>query len=279
MQYPSSLQFVKTKDGIKVSRIKNSKYSPDIWAMSYLLNEDIAQGHTAKAIHLDVTEPTEILRLYFLPKIFSGFYFLPDVTSRAEEIIIKIKNKEYVTYKHDYKFKDRGTKDKQESLLEEYIFRNLSQCLCGDFKADRTGIRQYPANFFNGSVKESNRIGGKFWVDILTVNKLDQLSVIELKAGHNIPLDLFIQAIDYGIFAHLFKEHIAGYGFINNRNVLVKKVAVYLVAERFHPAIIGDKRTCGVISRLKDNKLFDIHLIQFEKEGYTMKSSRKIPCV
>lgn len=204
---------------------------------------------------------------------------MPDVTKRAEEIIIKIKNKEYVTYEHDYKFKDRGTKDKQESLLEDYIFSNLSQCLCGEFKVDRAGIRQFPANFFNRSVKKSNRKGEKFWIDILTVNKSNQLSVIELKAGHNVPLDLFIQAIDYGIFVHLFKEHIADYKFINNRNILVNKVAVYLVAERFHPAIIGDKKTRGVISRLQDNKLFDIHLIQFEKEGYVVKSSRKIPCV
>ncbi len=279
MQYPSSLQFTKVKDGIKVRRIKDSKYSPDIWAMSYLLNEDVAQGCTVKTVHLDAKDPTEILRLYFLPKIFSGFTFLPDVTKKAEEIIVKIKNKEYVTYEHDYKFKDRGTKDKQESLLEEYIFKNLSQCLCGDFNTDRIGIRQFPANFFSRSVKESNRVGGKFWVDILTVNKLNQLSVIELKAGHNVPLDLFIQAIDYGIFAHLFKEHIADYKFINNKNTLVNKVAVYLVAERFHPAIVGDKKTHGVISRLKDNRLFDVHLIQFEKEGCVMKGSKEILCV
>jgi hypothetical protein len=105
------------------------------------------------------------------------------------------------------------------------------------------------------------------------------LSIIELKAGHNVPLDLLIQAIDYGIFAHLFKEHIADCRFINNRNILANKVAVYLVAEIFHPAIVGDKKTRGVISRLKDNKLFNIQLIQFEKEGYVMKNSRKITCV
>ncbi len=278
MHYPSSLQLNKIKDGIKVKRIKNSKYSPDIWAMSYLLNESIAQGCLGQAIHLNVTEPTEILRLYFLPKIFSGYSFLPDVTKKAEKIISKIKKKEYVTYGHDYIFKNRGTKDKQESLLEDYIFNNLSQCFCGAFKADKIGIRQYPANFFRGSVKESNRVGRKFWVDILTVNKLNQLSVIELKAGHNVPLDLFIQAIDYGIFAHLFKEHIADSSFINNRNILDNKVAVYLVAERFHPAIVGDKKTQGITSRLKDNKFFDIHLIQFEKEGNVMKGSKEIPC-
>ncbi len=278
MQYPSSLQFTKTKNGIRVEHIKDSKYNSEIWAMSYLMNEGMAQDGVVNTIKVNVKEPSKILRLYFLPKIFSGFNFSPDVTTRAEEIIIKIKKKEYITYGHDYTFKDRGTKDKLESLLEEYIFNNLSGCLCKEFKVNGIGIRQFPANFFDGVIEESTRIGKKFWVDILTVNELNQLSVIELKSGPNVPLDLFIQAIDYGIFAHLFKEHIADYPFIRNKDILANKVAIYLVAERFHPAIIGDEKTSGVVSRLKDNELFDIHLMQFEKEGCKVKHSKEILC-
>ncbi len=274
MQYPSSLHFTEIKDGIKVRCIKNSKYSPDIWAMSYLLNKNVVQGRTAKAIHFDVTVPTDILRLYFLPKIFSGFSFLPDVTRRAEEIILRIKKREYITYAHDYKFEDRGTKDKLESLLEKYIFDNQSTCLCEEFKADG-GIRQFPANFFDGVIEKSTRIGKKFWVDILTVNKSNQLSVMELKSGSNAPLDLLIQAIDYGIFAHLFKKHIADYPFIKNKDILSNKVAIYLVAEKFHPAITGNK---GVAREIRKNPFFNIHLIQIERKGCSIKSSKEILC-
>ena len=266
-----------------MKRIKDGKYySPDIWAISYLLNEEVSWECTVRTIELDKRldeiKPTEILRLYFLPKIFVGFSFLPDVRDKAKEIIGKIKNKEYVTYKHDCSLRKRGTKNKIESKIEEDLFNNLSLRLQEYFDADGIGMRQFPANFFNGSIREKDRVGEKFWIDILSVNKSNQLSVIELKADRNTPLDLFIQAIDYGIFAYLFRDSIADYPFINNKK-LVKKVSVYLIAEKFHPAIVGDEKIRGVCSCLRNNDFFDIHLIQFEKEGNKIENSKEIRCV
>jgi len=279
MRYPSSLKFTELKNGVKVERVKQSKYNSVIWAMSYLLNESAFRGSAVKIIDLgEVKDPTDTLRLFFLPRIFKGFTFYPDVTEQAESIIKKINNKEYITYGKNYDLKKRGTKNKQESLLEEYISNNLP-CLSHQFNKDSIAIRQFPANFFNGSISELNRAGDKFWIDILSVNKLNQLSVVELKAGHNVPLDLFIQAIDYGIFAYLFREWIAGTHNIKNRNIIGNKVAVYLVAEKFHPAIVGDKKTYGVCSCLQRNIFFDIHLIQFEKDGHVLENAKEMACI
>ena len=279
MQYPSSLKFSKVENGIKMKRIKEGKYSPDIWAMSYSLNEGLCEGKDIISVYVNPKDTTEILRTYFLPQVFRGFQFLPDINKKAEGIIDKVMNKEFVTYEHDYKFKVRGTKNKQESLLERYIFNNLSRCFGKEFKNNKIGLRQFPANIFSKIIKKSSRKGRKFWIDILTVNSLNHLSVIELKAGQNAPLDLFIQSIDYGIFAHLFKEHISDYPFIKNKRILSNKVAIYLVAEKFHPAITGGVKIKGITSRLKTNELFDIHLIQFKKKGSRLSHFEEIICI
>ena len=160
--------------------------------------------------------------------------------------------------------------------LRLIFFKNLSNCFNDEFKKDAHGLRQFPANIFEGKVEKTKRISKKFWIDILTVNKNNQLSVIELKVGKNAPLDLFIQAIDYGVFAYLFREHISKYPFINNKHIINKKVAMYIIAERFHPAIIGNK---GVAREIRKNPLFDIHLIQIVRKGYRIKSSKEILCI
>ena len=276
MKYPSAIKFAENKDGIKVGYKKDSKYNLDIWAISYILNKNIFKNNSIKTIQLDSIDGTMILRIYFLQKLFRGFKFLPDVNVKAEDILEKIKKKKYITYPHDYKFPKRGTKNEQESMPEAGIFKNLSKCFNDEFKKDEHGLRQFPANIFEGKVEKTKRISRKFWIDILTVNKNNQLSVIELKVGNNAPLDLFIQAIDYGVFAYLFREHISKYPFINNKRITNRKVAIYIVAEKFHPAIIGKK---GVAREIRKNPLFDIHLIQIKRKGCSMKSSKEILCI
>ena len=49
------------------------------------------------------------------------------------------------------------------------------------------------------------------------------LSPIELKVGGNIPLDLFAQGMDYGIYCHLFKKHIIENWFSNGNNYSVQE--------------------------------------------------------
>lgn len=268
MQYPSSIKFIKAGNGIIASYRKNSKYNLDVWAISYLLNENHFITDKTNIVQLDLRDATMALRAYYLPRIIKNIAFEPDVTARASKIIDEIKNGKYITYEKNYAFKEHGTKVTKESQLEKKISNNLAKYFNRDFSANTKRIRQFPANMFDGSISENNRISRKFWVDILTVNKEDQLSVIELKAGGNAPLDLFIQAIDYGIFCHLFKTRIAGYPFIDNERIISKKVAVYMIAEKFHPAIIGDKNHKGIIQLIQKNDILDIILIRIkEKNG------------
>ncbi len=277
MKYPLSIEFIGREGKLNVSYNKTSKYNLDIWAISYLLNENKFMSGGTNVVQLDLRDLTMSLRSYFLPKIIKNLEFSPDVTARATKIIDEIKSGRYITYENDYSFKRRGTKVTKESKLEKNIFENLSKYFKEEFNSDEKGIRQFPANMFDGSVSEKNRISRKFWIDILTVNRDNQLSVLELKAGGNAPLDLFIQAIDYGIFCYLFKDHIASYPFINNKQIINKKVAVYMIAENFHPAIIGGKNHKGIIPLIQKNEFLDVILMEIKEKNGRIEVAQRYP--
>jgi len=260
--YPGELKFTQTPSGAKVEYpaaiIK--KRSPDIWALKYLLDQELYSSKGKNTITLGKTDPTMALRLHFMPKIFSSVAFTAkdDFELQAKEIINNI-NKKYKTYEHD--FEKRGTKPYPESLLETNIWDTLNTCFGNEFPKSGYGIRQFPANIFDSKINEKTRVTRKFWIDILTVNIANQLAVLELKAGGNASLDLLAQAIDYGIFCHLFKEHIAKCWFPEISTLSKNKVAVYCIAEEFHPALIDNK---GIKSLIRPNDFMDIVFIQTE---------------
>ena len=257
--YPAALKFNETLSGVEVKYPSKiiKKRSPDIWALKYLLDKGRYNINGNNAIVLDKIDPTMDLRLHFMPKIFASAIFKVKENSKpqASDIMCGI-NKQYITYTHD--FKKRGTKPYPESLLENSIWNSMDRCFGDEFPKARCGLRQFPANIFNGQINEKRRVTRKFWIDILTINSSNQLSVLELKAGGNALLDLLAQAIDYGVFCHLFKEHIAKYWF-PEAHKLANKVAVYCIAEKFHPALIDDK---GIKSLIQPNQVMDIIFIQ-----------------
>jgi hypothetical protein len=258
--YPRGLKFIQIPSGIRVEYPSAiiKKRSPDIWALKYLLDKELYNFKGKNTITLGKTDPTMALRLHFMPKIFSGATFATkdDFKSQAKEIICNV-TKQYKTYERD--FKKRGTKPYPESLLETNIWNTLGRCFGNEFLKSSYGVRQFPANIFKGQVKEETRVTRKFWIDILTVNAANQLSVIELKAGGNASLDLLAQAIDYGIFCHLFKEHIEKCWFPDTDKLSKNKVAIYCIAEKFHPALIDDE---GIKALIRPNEIMDIIFIQ-----------------
>lgn len=267
MEYPKSVKFIESNGKLNVSYNKASRYNLDIWAISYLLNKGSFISTGTNVVELDLRDLTMSLRSYFLSKIIKNLEFAPDVAERATQIIGEIKSGRYITYDRNYNFKERGTKITKESKLEKDICENLGKYFKEEFSIGVRVMRQFPANMFDGSPTEKNRVSRKFWIDILTVNRDNQLSVLELKAGGNASLDLFIQAIDYGIFCYLFKEHMAHYPFINNEQIINKKVTVYMIAERFHPAIIGGKGYQGIIPVIQKNEFLDIILIEITQKN------------
>lgn len=258
--YPGELKFTQMPSGIKVecpaAIIK--KRSPDVWALKHLLDKGLYNLKGKNTITLGNVDPTMALRLHFMPKIFAGASFTAkdDFKLQAKDIICNV-NKQYKTY--DCNFKERGTKPYPESLLETSIWNTMDTCFGKEFPKPGYGVRQFPANIFDGQINEKARITRKFWIDILTVNTAGQLSVLELKAGDNASLDLLAQAIDYGVFCHLFKKHIAKCWFPEISKASKSKVAVYCIAEKFHPALIDDK---GIKSLIQPNDFMDIVFIK-----------------
>lgn len=258
--YPGELKFTQVPSGIKVGYPATiiKKRSPDIWALKYLLDKGLYDSKGRNTVTLGKIDPTMALRLHFLPKIFPGVAFNAenDLKSLSKDIISNV-NKRYKTYERD--FTKRGTKQYPESLLETDIWNSLKTCFGAEFPKSEYGIRQFPANIFDGQISERTRITRKFWIDILTVNTSNQLSVLELKAGGNASLDLLAQAIDYGIFCHLFKGHIGKCWFPDADKLYKNKIAVYCIAENFHPALIDDE---GIKALIQPNEIMDIIFIQ-----------------
>jgi len=268
--YPDGLKFAQTQSGIKVEYPATiiKKRSPDIWAIKYLLDKGLYNFRGENVITLGKTDTTMALRLHFLPKIFPGtaFMFKNDIGFPPEDIVCDI-GKRYKTYEGE--FPKRGTKKYPESVLETNIWNNLNTCFGKEFPRAGYGIRQFPANIFDVHISGKTRITRKFWIDILTVNASNQLSVLELKAGGNASLDLLAQAIDYGVFCHLFKKHIAKCWFDDTDDLSRNKVAIYCVAENFHPALIDER---GIKSLIRPNDIMDIIFIQVEVKTNKVES-------
>jgi hypothetical protein len=264
MKYPSEINFKKEKDGICVCYKDNSevKYSLDIWAISYLLNEKLYQDRKENIVHLPVTDRTMALRIFFLQHLFKNIVF--DVANAGDfkeiEDIVHDNGKKYITYSTG--FPPRGKRKTKEALIEQYLSEDLSRLSETEFAGSNKPMTQFPANIFEEQISKKNRVTRKFWIDILSVNNFNQLSVIELKTGANCPLDILMQAIDYGIYCHLFKEHIAD-SFFGGVPLLGKnKIAIYCVVERFHPGLVGRDDIKGILPLLQQNDLFDLILFE-----------------
>jgi len=280
MIYPSNVLFEPTDDGIRV-RYKRPlaegiipKFNLDVWGIGYLLNAGLYHDDRTNVVHLDVIDVTMALRLHFLSKadLFRNIQFevyqSDEIRFKVEDILDNVgKTKKYVTYDKGSDFSIRGTGETLESKVEKNLCENISLLSGSEFPASAPLIRQFPPNIFERERSEATRVTRKLWIDILTVDKVNQLSVIELKVSDNIPLDLLIQAIDYGVFCHLFKQHISECWFRGIEGVSKNKIAIYCMAEKFHPAITGDKNYTGLTSLIQRNDFFDIILMQIEVEN------------
>jgi hypothetical protein len=272
--YPSALNFELKDATVRVSSLGKTKYNLDLWGIKYLF--DKGQKGLPLKVYINAEMPeTMALRMYFLRYIFPAIEFHDNENDRfiirAEEIIKGVGTK-YITYKlSDCLLKDRGTKDKLESRIERELADNLSKYI-GDFPVGVKVIRQFPANIFESSISEKNRVTDKLWIDMVSVNAVGELSPIELKVGGNIPLDLFAQGLDYGIFCYLFRRHINNNWFNRLGDTKQDKVSIYYIGEEFHPALVGRGKEEGVVSLVRKNAFFNIVFIQIAVD----KTSQRI---
>ncbi|MBU2008198.1 hypothetical protein KJ743_03790 [Patescibacteria group bacterium] len=224
---------------------------------------------------------TMALRMYFLKHLFPNTEFHDAEGDKyiadAEEIIRNVGTK-YITYESsDHPLDDRGTKDKLESLIEKELADDLSKHV-SDFSARVKVIRQFPANVFENTISEESRITDKLWIDMVSVSTSQELAPFELKVGGNIPLDLFAQGLDYGIYCHLFKRHIRDNWFNGHSGTTQDKVTIYYVGEEFHPALVGRDGEKGIVSLIRKNELFNIVFVKIsvDKNNQRITSSEFI---
>jgi len=263
--YPdeSKLKFERKGSTISVDFASKTQYNPDLWSIKYLFDQDMGIEPVRVCINGKISK-TMALRMYFLKELFPNIEFHDAKDDRyitdAKEIISNIEAKKYVTYNSIGK---RSTKDKLESQIEKQLTDNLSRYI-SDFPTGAKVIRQFPANIFEDSISEDFRRTDKLWIDMVSVNNAGELSPIELKVGGNIPLDLFAQGLDYGIYCHLFKEHIGDNWFNGHSSIAQNKVTIYYVGEKFHPALVGRDEEKGIVSLVRKNALFNIVFVKIE---------------
>ena len=261
---PSQLNFSSDGDRLCVRASGDTKYNPDLWGIKHLFDKRLHSNNAEICVNGTISNSLA-LRMYFLRYLFPDVKFHDDYGNKfsadAAEIISNAGSK-YITYSSDgHLFDDRGTKDKLESLIENELVGNLSRYV-SDFVDGAKVIRQFPANIFRDCISENSRVTDKLWIDMVGVNQAGELSPIELKVGGNIPLDLFAQGLDYGIYCHLFKKHIKDHWFKDCTVPTKNKITIYYIGEEFHPALVGRGEEKGIISLIKRNELFNIVFVK-----------------
>lgn len=268
--FPTSIEFKKSCDGLFVKYKNDTKYEIDIWSIAYLLYPENKCSLSNPLIDISLPKyyPEQkylslALRLYFLSNILNEITIKINGTNSyidlVKTVIQKINNGEYITYNNDEmgsKLEKRGTKSEKESKIEEDLKNNK---LWGRMVLPPK--RQWPANIFESKIKACNRRTRKRWIDMVGIDTKYRLSAIEIKAGTNLPLDLFVQNFDYMVYLHLFKKHIIN-NFFNRKfyqRTIEQPVCGYFVAEKLHPLLENHVLKC-----LKDTDKFVFIFLHYD---------------
>lgn len=68
--------------------------------------------------------------------------------------------------------------------------------------------REFPTGAFSGAVKESARILPTEYIDLVTMNRFNEIAIIELKFD-DAPLEVIAQLLNYALFFHSYKAQLA----------------------------------------------------------------------
>lgn len=188
-------------------------------------------------------------------------YTLEDLASRPEAEIVRTN------------FRSRGDKDapgRLEKDFQAYLFGK------GLYKEDPTGIRtnerlalfgydfigvsnrglaverEFPTGAFSETLKASARILPTEYVDLVTINRWNEVAIIEIKFD-DAPLEVIAQLLNYALFFHSYRAQIAPLlqdkGLLPGNNATYKMKA-YLVSNVFHRrfADVWPYYACGTLA-------------------------------
>lgn len=143
-------------------------------------------------------------------------YTMVELTSRPEAEVVRTN------------FVDRSDEDTPGRLEKDFQAYLFGKGLYGEdnsgirtnerlalFGQDFIGIgskglaveREFPTGVFSEVVKESARILPTEYIDLVTVNRFNEIAIIELKFD-DAPLEVIAQLLNYGLFFHSYKTQL-----------------------------------------------------------------------
>lgn len=262
--FPSSMTYKVINNKLIVMFVGEQKLIRefDCWGFAYLdeLNSQLHENMRIYEIEFEVKDETirkpyieslkrrlsflnsnnsEISIFFKINNLIENLYSMEDMFNIAKEEIIR------------EDIKPRADDDKPGRLekdFQSYLFGNGLQyddqrtnerlaLLGADFK-DKKGnrlLREFPTGSFINEIKEVCRVMPTEFIDLVTVNKHNELSLIELKVSDE-NLKVISQALDYSLFFLIHKEMLNKI-LLSHKfdHVHTKSFKTYIVNNYFHP--------------------------------------------
>ena len=114
-------------------------------------------------------------------------------------------------------------------------------------------LREFPTGVFEGDIREKNRLTPTEYVDIVSLNKRKELSIIELKIDDG-PLEVMSQLLDYALFFSAYKDQLvpaldklffSGKGAPEKVDFKPHNIKCYVASNIFHARFDDIKRFYG----------------------------------
>ncbi len=252
----------------------------DLWGAAWALNRQEAPGV------VDVRPPralsrarlrTLVLRMDALQECLEGIEFRLDGTTRfrqeADEIRRDIRSGLLFTFDRTNLHRGaRSAKPAAPAGVQAHVVQHGKKFLQGALP--HRFLLQFPAQVFKTSLADQNRATTRFWIDLLGADKEGRLSVILTDAPGPVSLDVFAEGLDGAIFCREFRSHVA-------RNwlpeVTSERIAMYLVSDRFHPALQANGDAPQALTRrLRASDWLDVILVQVDSAGLPQNLSERI---
>ena len=254
----------------------------DVWGAVWILHHEEAPRV------LDIRPPralsrarlrTLVLRVATLQESLTGIEFRVDGTSRylqeAAEIRGDIRSGLLLTFDRSNLHRGAATgRTTPEDGAQAHVVEHGKKFLLGTFP--HRFLRQFPAQVFKMSLSEPNRATTKFWIDLVSADKEGRLSAIAMKVGDPLSMDAFAAGLDGAIFCREFRSHLV-------RNWMPEatseRIALYLVADRFHPALHQDDGSQPALSGVNHpTDWLDVIWVQIESSNLPAGLSERIVC-
>lgn len=241
----------------------------DLWGVAWALENDAPRV-------IDVRPPrglsrawwrTLVLRLEGLQDLVDGFEFRMDGTRTFLQEAARIRDemRKGLLFTYDRANLRRGEEANRapaETPIGAWIEQNAKRFLGGAFPH---GLRRnFPATAFKSYLEEKFRATAKFRIDVLAVDEQDRLSALAIDAGEG--LGLLARGLDAAMYCRAFLPHLRRNWFPEATG---ERVAVYLVSDRFHPALLkqGDDPRRAVSEALHPSAGLDLVFVQVDPAG------------